>query len=119
MRGTCYGRCPHSFPGGFPSQIEKKVPSLSAVEARSGGRGRGRGNTSPLPRYDQALNAAKNSGRKITLSLAISTSFTDEEGDVFCQVCEVDKYSVKIKKNGTEREFWIAKAMIVGTEIHS
>lgn len=92
---------------------------MSTVEQRGGGRSRGRGNTSPLPRYDQALQNAKNSGKFVTFSLAISTTFTDEEGDVTAKVLEVDKYSIKIVKEGHRGGVWIAKAMIVGTEILS
>lgn len=70
-----------------------------------------------LTRYDQELRSAKNSGKLVTFDLATPTSFTDEEASVTGYVLEVDKFSVKIRTEEHDREVWLAKPMIVGTEV--
>lgn len=75
----------------------------------------------PLPRYDQALNAAKNAGKTVRIHLAVDTAFCEEDGVVVGTVLEVDKYDVKMHVPRTENleaiDVWIRKSMIVGTEI--
>jgi hypothetical protein len=70
-----------------------------------------------LDRYDQFLLAAKNSGKKVSFDLAYPISFTDDEGVVVGLVCQVDKYSIEIQIVSSGRRVWIAKPMIVGTEV--
>ena len=83
----------------------------------NGGRGQRRG-AQELPRYDQALRAAKNAGKPVRLSLAIETSFTNPEAEVCGEVLEVDKFSIQILTTDGKKP-WIAKAMIIGTEVLS
>jgi hypothetical protein len=68
-----------------------------------------------LPRYDQALRAAKNAGKRVTFDLAVETDFAPDctvEG----LVLEVDRFSIQIEMLSGKKP-WIAKAFIVGTEV--
>lgn len=67
-------------------------------------------------RYDQALLAAKNSGTSVQFDLATETSFTDSECTCKGFVCQVDRFSVEVLLD-SGRTVWIAKPMIVGTEV--
>lgn len=78
---------------------------------------RGRNNQN-LGLYDQDLLRAKNKNLKVTFTLAQDADFTNPEGEVTGTVKSVDRYSVKIVLGTSGREIWIAKPMIVGTEVH-
>lgn len=68
-----------------------------------------------LPQYDRALRSAKDRGKLVQLHLAAATVFSTE-GIVQCKIVTVDKYSVLVETQAGSF-IWIAKAMIVGTEI--
>ena len=69
-----------------------------------------------LPRYDQALLAAKNSNRLVDLVLAVDTPDTTDAVLHEVEIMEVDKFQLKVKLlNG--KEVWVGKTMIVQTEI--
>lgn len=69
-------------------------------------------------RYDQALLAAKNARKLVVFELAVETSYTDHE-DNACRgiVCTVDDFAVELELEGSGRKVWIAKPMIVVTEV--
>ena len=69
-------------------------------------------------RYDQALRAAKNAEKPVRFSMALETSFTDSDAEVTGLILEVDKFSVQILTTDGKKP-WLAKAMIVGTEVLS
>ena len=69
-----------------------------------------------LDRFDQALLAAKNSGRVVRFCLAVDTAHTDEDGVIDGFVCQVDKYQIEIQElNGTK--IWISRQAIITTWI--
>lgn len=67
-------------------------------------------------RYDQALFAAKNAGRKVTFTMACDTLDTDDDCSFKCSIKEVDRFSILVIF-GDGREVWIAKTAIVQTEV--
>lgn len=72
-----------------------------------------------IPRWDQELRKAKNSGKFVKFQLATEAFFADEDCVVIGMVLETDKSGIKIIQQSSKRSFWIAKALIVGTEILS
>ena len=78
-----------------------------------------------LPRYDQQLLAAKNSGAEVHFQLALETDYSDGDGHLAAKILEVCRYSIKIEtvdyfKNGISgKSLWINKAFIVSTEVLS
>ena len=71
----------------------------------------------PLDRFEEDMLAAKNSGKIVHFDLAVSTGHTDTEGTLSGKICQVDKYAIQIELAGKNRRIWIAKAMIVTTEV--
>lgn len=70
-----------------------------------------------LTAMDHALVKAKTQDRTVLVTLAVTTAFTDEEGEFEAQACHVDSFSVLFNIKGRER--WIFKAFIVSCEIVS
>lgn len=66
-----------------------------------------------IPRWDQELRAAKNSGALVKVQLAVEASFADDDCTIEGQVEDIDRNGVKI---GT---VWINRSFIVGTEVLS
>lgn len=85
---------------------------------RRGGSGTARNGRGQLPRYDQALLAAKNAHRRVRFLLSVPASFTDDEGEFSGMIVEVDKYQVKIAHDDAAcGAIWVNKLYIVATVI--
>jgi hypothetical protein len=82
-----------------------------------------RGRSRPDPRrkndkYDEALFAAKNRSSIVTFYMAQEIEHvTDEECAVDGSVVTVGRYSVEIEISGRNRRVWLAKPMIMATEV--
>jgi hypothetical protein len=68
-----------------------------------------------VPRWDQELRHAKNSGKPIRVQLAVETYFADEDCSVSGFVLDIDRNGIKVET--TKGTFWCARAFIVGTEM--
>lgn len=69
-------------------------------------------------RYDQALSAAKNARQLVVFELAVETNYTNHE-DNSCRgiVCTVDDFAIELELESSGKKVWIAKPMIVVTEV--
>lgn len=92
---------------------ERRVPSHPPPKPRDTRRGRPRPNWQTA--HDKALIEARVKDKTVSVTLALDTDYTSEEGEFTGKVLLVDVYSVKFLI-GT-REIWVSKPHIVSTEI--
>jgi hypothetical protein len=96
------------------------LQEVVAHQARSVTRNHSRRNSGgrkEVSRMEQELRAAKNSERTVRFSLAVETSFTDENCEVIGIPIEFDNGDVKICSALTKHDVWLLKAFIVAVQV--
>lgn len=88
----------------------------SEIEERSSRR-RPRAHNVELPKFDQEMRSAKNSGKVLRVYLPCPTSFTDQEDNSFdARVIIVDRFQIKFEIVGSKLCVWVPKQDLIVQE---